>query len=135
VAEKAAHKKSVCAAPMLSEFQSIQGVRECGRGFTGEDSMKRFATVGMLALIALSACGKEELKAARNRIEELEKENASLKTRVDEQTQAVTRVTADRDELKAQVEKAAVAAAPAPAPAPAKAPAKTAAKPAGKKHK
>ena len=97
--------------------------------------MKIFVVVAV-ALSALGACGNaEELKAAQGKLETSQKENASLKSAITELNASMGKVTAERDDLKAQVEKAAAAAA-APPPAAGKpaAAAKPAAKPAkGKK--
>ena len=97
--------------------------------------MKIFVVVAV-ALSALGACGNaEELKVAQGKLETSQKENASLKSAITELNSSMGKVTAERDDLKAQVEKAAAAAA-APPPVAGKpaAAAKPAAKPAkGKK--
>ncbi len=102
--------------------------------------MKIFVAVATMALSALGACGNaEELKAAQAKVESLQKDNTAMKAVVADLNANMGKLTAERDELKAQVDKAAAAAAAAPAAAPAKggaaAPAKPAAKPAKGKHK
>ena len=100
--------------------------------------MKVFVAVATVALSALGACGNgEELKTAQAKIDSLTKENAGLKSAVTELNNSVGKITAERDDFKAQVEKAAIAAATPPPPPAGKAgaAAKPAAKPAAKKHK
>ena len=101
--------------------------------------MKIFVLGAAMALSALGACGNaEELKASQAKVETLQKDNLALKGVVTDLNANIGKITAERDELKAQVDKAAAAAAAAPPAPPAKggAAAKAApAKPAGKKHK
>ena len=95
--------------------------------------MKVLVTMGLVWFSAIGACGNaDELKAAQVKVEALQKENASLKGVVTELNGNVSKLSSERDELKAQVEKAATVAAAPPPAAPAKTPAKA---PAKKKHK
>ena len=83
---------------------------------------------------ALGACGNaDELRAAQAKIETLQKENANLRSNLNEATDKVARVSGEREDLRGQLEKA---TAPPPAAPPPAATKTAAAKPAKKgKHK
>jgi peptidoglycan hydrolase CwlO-like protein len=93
--------------------------------------MKLFAAIGMVVFAALGACGNaDELKAAQAKVDTLTKENATLKTAVNELNANIGKANAERDELKGQVDKLTAAAAAPPPAAAAKPAAKPGAKPA-----
>lgn len=91
--------------------------------------MRIFTAIATLILLNFSACGnEEEVKAAQAKVDSLQKENTALKARAAELEGRFAKVTAERDDLKSQLEKAAAAAqahpvAPPP-PVAAKKPAK-----------
>jgi septal ring factor EnvC (AmiA/AmiB activator) len=85
--------------------------------------MKAWMAALVLVLAPLAACGpSKELEQAQADTEALRKENAKLKTKINELEGSLQQVRQERDQLKVAAAKP--AAAPAPTPAPALAPAK-----------